>query len=253
MNIRVLVMGLPGSGKTELSRRLLSLVAGAVHLNADAVRQAHNDWDFSDEGRLRQALRMRAIGSAHNIAIADFVCPTPETRQAYEAHLTVFLNTIERGRFEDTNSLFVKPGNADFVIDSFAQVEAAAQAIADRINSMRPQGVMIGRFQPFHGGHRALFLEALKRSGFVSIMVRDLPRSPSNPLPFAEVKRRINEALGDEYAGRYQVVQVPNISGVYYGRDVGYEVERISLAAEIESISATEIRKAQDIRIEDAS
>ena len=107
-------MGLPGSGKTTLAQELMrQLAPDAVHLNADAIRQVNNDWDFSSEGRIRQAKRMRTLadGIVRPYAIADFVAPLKEMREIYAPDYIVWVDTIQQGRFEDTNSLFVQPDN----------------------------------------------------------------------------------------------------------------------------------------------
>lgn len=113
-----------------------------------------------------------------------------------------------------------------------------------RINSKAPTGLMIGRFQPWHKGHRTLFEKILAKEGQVCICIRDTQgTSEKDPLDANEVANRINVDLSSEFEGKYQIVILPNITGVYYGRDVGYKVEQIKLDDEIEAISATNIRK----------
>ena len=117
--MKILVMGLRGSGKTYLSERLQPLLE-AAWFNADKVRSMAGDWDFSEEGRLRQSLRMKSIAdfeSSHNrIVICDFVCPTAETRKNFDADITIWLDTINEGRFEDTNAIFEKPEQVDYLV-----------------------------------------------------------------------------------------------------------------------------------------
>ena len=113
-SLRVLIFGLPGSGKTTLAIKLAKKL-GAVHLNADKVRGQFEDWDFSDEGRLRQALRMSdlAKSSEAQYVIMDFVCPTRQLREIVSADVSIFMNTIAKGRFEDTNKLFELPADVE--------------------------------------------------------------------------------------------------------------------------------------------
>lgn len=111
-------------------------------------------------------------------------------------------------------------------------------------NNKAPTAFMLGRWQPWHGGHQALFEKALERAPQVLIAVRDTQGLDSkNPFDFEFVRARIHDALGEKYAGRYQIILVPNITNIVYGRDVGYMVERIELGEEIEKISATAVRK----------
>ena len=109
-------MGLPGAGKTTLANELAKLIK-AKRLNADEIRKAANDWDFSEEGRTRQSKRMAdaalKIKNEGNNVIADFICPTPEARKLFPADYVVWVDTIKQGRFEDTNQMFVKPEKYD--------------------------------------------------------------------------------------------------------------------------------------------
>jgi adenylylsulfate kinase len=113
--MKILIFGLPGSGKTTLANELVKSL-DAKSLNADEVRKEYNDWDFSSEGRTRQAKRMRQLAdeivSMGGIVVVDFVCPTRETRKIFDGDFVIYLNTIKESRFEDTNKMFEEP-NAD--------------------------------------------------------------------------------------------------------------------------------------------
>ena len=114
-------MGLPGSGKTTLATNLVPLLE-AKWLNADEVRKEADDWDFSKEGRTRQAKRMwnKALelkNQGFNV-VADFVCPTPAARELFPADYVIWMDTIEEGRFDDTNKMFVKPEKYNFKVST---------------------------------------------------------------------------------------------------------------------------------------
>lgn len=112
MTTRILIMGLPGAGKTTLALNLLNYLGPDVlWLNADEIRRKFNDWDFSEAGRIRQSRRMREIADVSNreYIIADFVCPLPEMRGIYDPDFLIWVDTISEGRFEDTNRAFVPP------------------------------------------------------------------------------------------------------------------------------------------------
>ncbi len=113
----ILIMGLPGAGKTTLAEELAPKL-NAKRLNADEVRKQANDWDFSEEGRKRQAKRMAdfalKLKNNGNYVVADFICPTPEARSLFPADFVIWVDTIKEGRFDDTNQMFVRPEKYDF-------------------------------------------------------------------------------------------------------------------------------------------
>ena len=114
-------MGLPGAGKTTLAEELAPLL-NAKRLNADEVRKAANDWDFSEEGRIRQAKRMAEaalkLKAEGNYVIADFIAPTPAARNLFPSDYMIWIDTIKEGRFEDTNQMFIKPEKYNFHVST---------------------------------------------------------------------------------------------------------------------------------------
>lgn len=248
---KILIMGLPGAGKTTLAGALAPLL-NAVVFNADAVRaNLSRDLGFSHEDRVEHARRMGwmcdRVVEAGGTVIADFICPTPETRAAFGEAFIIWVDRIEAGRFEDTNRMFVAPDRADLRVSPNGApqywAEQALMQLRPAFNPQTPTALFIGRYQPFHAGHQRLIEEGLRRIGQVCVAVRDTHAiDAKNPLPFFAVKQRIETALS-VHAGRFVVVALPNITNVFYGRDVGYSVERIVLDEAIEEISATELRR----------
>ena len=248
--MKILIMGLPGSGKTTLASKLVPLIK-AKWLNADEVRKKANDWDFSEEARKRQAKRMADLAEKHkkegHHVVADFVCPTPEARKLFNSDYIVWMDTIDKGRFDDTNKMFVKPEKYNFRV-STKNAELWALQVADQIveykwDNKKPTAQMLGRWQPFHNGHYALFEEIIKKTGQVCIQVRDVHGVGDNPFDFETVKYEITQRLEPNFKNRFKVILVPNISNICYGRGVGYKIEEIVLSEEIQKISATKIRK----------
>ena len=272
MPTRILIMGLPGSGKTHMAtalKRYLEEHSGVFHeekemahqsyatvewFNADDVRKKYNDWDFSQEGRIRQSHRMRELAdkSSADFVIVDFVAPLPEMRYNFKADWTVWMDTIDAGRYEDTNKMFIPPDVYDFRINE-KDSEKWAEFIGDHILNNRRRPIfdwrretvqMLGRWQPWHAGHRALFERAIAKTGQVCIMIRDCQGwNGSNPFAADQVKDFIRRDLDALYQGQYEIMLVPNIVNITYGRDVGYKIEQEIFDEVIHAISATKIRK----------
>lgn len=252
-------MGLPGAGKTTLARALIkALDAGGKRtswLNADAVRKYHDDWDFSVEGRLRQSLRMREMADklpTADYVICDFVAPLIEMRTNYEADWTIWVDTISEGRYADTNAMFEIPEIYDFRITE-QDADKWAKFIADHIlqdrrrphwNNKKETVQMLGRWQPWHDGHRALFERLVAKTGQVVIQVRDVQGwQDSNPFSFFDVVRFIKRDLEPLYQGQFMIQIVPNIVHIGWGRGVGYTAGEETFDDSITDISATNIRK----------
>jgi adenylylsulfate kinase len=248
---KILVMGLAGSGKTTLAK-VLAPRLNAVHFNADAVRENINrDLGFALPDRVEHARRMGwlcdRVVDAGTYAIADFICPTEKTRAAFGSAFVVWVDRIKRSRFADTDALFEMPSHYDVRVTAdgvpIFWAEKICQQLLPAFDPKAPTALFVGRYQPFHDGHRKLIEEGLKRVRQACIAVRDTQGTGrSNPLGFHDIKARIEAALW-MYRGRVIVMQVPNVTNIFYGRDVGYDVEQLSLDQATEQISATEIRR----------
>ncbi len=209
-------MGLPGAGKTYLAERLVPYLK-AAWINNDKVRKEANDWDFSPEGRERQAKRMKdlaqkALNEGKHV-VADFICPTPKTREDFNADIVIWVDTIKKGRFEDTNKMFVKPNKFDFRVTE-KNAEIWAIKIADKIqkytwDDKKPTAQILGRWQPWHAGHQKLFEKTIKKTGQVNIVVRDVQGVDDNPFDFQTVKSNIELALED-YKDRIKITLMPD-------------------------------------------
>ena len=248
------IIGLPGSGKTELSKALKERI-NAIHLNADEVRATVNsDLGFSPEDRIEQSRRMGEMArliAKQGVApvIADFVCPTDLTRAAFgKPDILVWVDRIESGRFEDTNKMWEDPDYCDIRIPAGMTIEEEADLIitACQLHDWTaPTTLMLGRYQPWHEGHHALYKEAGNRTDQVLLGVRNTYNtSEKDPLKFDQVKEYIAK---DEFMDGALVLRLPNITNIVYGRDVGYKIEQVDLGADIHAISATQKRKEMGI------
>jgi hypothetical protein len=264
--MKILVMGLPGSGKTYFAEKLKKYLEDNAPVdenlvdwfNADDIRRKFNDWDFSKEGRIRQSLRMLdfADNSTGNYVICDFVAPLLEMRDNFKADWTVWMDTITEGRYEDTNKAFVPPDVYDFRITE-QNAERWVPFVGDHILHLRRRPVfdwkketvqMLGRWQPWHQGHRALFERLLERTGQVVIQIRDVQGwQDSNPFAIDQVKSFIKHDLDPLYQGQYEIQVVPNIVHIGWGRGVGYTSGEETFDESITSISATNIRKEMNL------
>lgn len=248
---KILIMGLPGAGKTTLAKALMPRLH-AVHFNADAVREHINkDLGFARDDRVEHARRMGwlcdRVVEAGTFAIADFICPTEQTRAAFGDAFVVWIDRIKESRFPDTDAMFEPPSEWDVRVEPAGSPEYWADKISEKVspvfNPKAPTALFIGRYQPFHAGHQKLIEEGLRRVGQACIAVRDTHGiDDKNIFAFSAVKERIESALR-AYRGRILVVPLPNITNVFYGRDVGYVVERLTLDEGTEAISATSMRR----------
>jgi hypothetical protein len=274
MTQRILIMGLPGAGKTMLAGALKKYLeehgemsefrgdslpitgynAQVTWFNADDIRRKYNDWDFSNDGRIRQSLRMFqfSIEAGGDYVICDFVAPLVEMRNNFKADWTIWVDTIREGRYADTNAAFVEPEQYDFRVTE-QNAEKWAEFIGEHIIDRRRRPTfdwrqetvqMLGRWQPWHDGHRALFERLIARTGQVVIQIRDVQGwQGSNPFEVERVKSFIRRDLDPIYQGQYEIQVVPNIVHIGWGRGVGYTSGEETFDESITDISATKIRR----------
>jgi len=248
--MKILICGVDGAGKTTLAKFIAPLL-GAVHYDGDEVRAMTGNAGFDLASRIAQANTMRVlcdkVKAAGGVAIASFVCPTSETRSVFGADCTIWIDNSTRSQFKDTLDMF-EPFDPDILTDSRASAAATASEVMKQLKSFeavwdncKPTAVVIGRFQPFHDGHKALVTAALLRAPQVLIMVRQMPPGPDNPFTFLEVSSRIKAALA-EFGDWVHIVPVPNVSHVIYGREVGYKVEQVRFDDATEAVHARDLR-----------
>jgi len=267
-------MGLPGAGKTTLAaelKRYLELHGTAdlsnaemlpitgfkpnvTWFNADDIRRKFNDWDFSNDGRIRQSIRMFqfSIEAGGDYVICDFVAPLVEMRNNFKADWTIWVDTIREGRYADTNAAFVEPEVYDFRVTE-QNAEKWAEFIGQHILDRRRRPTfdwkaetvqMLGRWQPWHDGHRALFERLIAKTGQVVIQIRDVQGwQGSNPFEVEKVKAFIRRDLDPIYQGQYEIQVVPNIVHIGWGRGVGYTSGEETFDEAVTDISATKIRR----------
>jgi adenylylsulfate kinase len=136
-NKMVLIMGLPGSGKTTFAKKVVNAFKEREVIvnwfNADVIREEYDDWDFSEEGRHRAAKRMRDLvnNSDCEYNVVDMVAPTMKTRTLLKPDYLIWMNTIEEGRFEDTNQMFTppNPNELQVMIPEWGTIDQAKQVV----------------------------------------------------------------------------------------------------------------------------
>jgi len=132
--MRILICGLPGSGKTTLAEEL-HRITRFPHINADYIRSMCNDWDFSMEGRIRQAKRLKRLANGFARSITDFVAPTEEIRKIFGADIVIWMDTVKESKYKDTNKLFQPPTKYNYQIKT-KDAKRWAKLIENHINNV---------------------------------------------------------------------------------------------------------------------
>jgi len=255
--------GLPCSGKSTIARELARNIYAEV-LDGDEIRAISNNNDFTMEGRVRHMKSVAAMAyklSKYVSVVVALVSPLREVREELkkkypnmcEIYVKCDIETCKkrdvkgmyekaiRGEIENFTGVqdrYEEPLNADITIDTgkSSPEECVKQIL--KLHENKPKALLIGRWQPLHEGHKWLVNEAGKRAEGVVIGIRHTPISESNPYSVQERIEMIQEMFGDSV----DYLVLPDISGVYYGRGVGYEVAELKPPEEIAAISATKIR-----------
>lgn len=266
----VWLFGLPCSGKTTLAKRIAEDLGDFVHLDGDDIRKGlSSDLGFSQVSReenLRRVSHVAKILSDNGInVVCSFITPLENQRRVIErivgnklfwvyvdAPLPVCQKRDVKGLYEKAKkgeieeftgftSAFEPPTNVDVVVDtSERSVDECVMDIYEELNKKRARVFYIGRWQPFHTGHRYIIQDALNKGKSVLIGIRDMLPSKDNPFPARVVK----SVIDDWYKGEdVETIILPNISAVAYGRKVGYDVYEVEVPPEIAKISGTELRK----------
>lgn len=247
--MKILICGRTGAGKTTLARALAPLI-GAVHLDGDEMRATwpvEVGYDQANRDRNQRAIADMAdiVARSGTPVIISSVCGQQKHRDLYNADVTVYCADIGDQKWpEFAAGDFDVPANAYFVTKAQPPEYWAyrfAQIINPLFNVRKPTALLVGRWHPFHAGHKALAEEALRRHGQIVFGCRDT----NDEWPFYKVRDLINAAMR-EHDGRYEVVPLPNVTAVCYGRDVGYAIEEINLSDAIKNISGTDIRRKID-------
>ena len=252
---KILIMGLPGAGKTFLAKEIYKDLS-AVWINADAIRKTYKDWDFSRKGRIRQARRLNTLSNKYinkgKNVVVDFVCPNKDSFNNFKADFVVWVDTIKKGRYirkhlDDLNLIFKKPKKFNLRVTS-KDTKVWKIILLDILkknkwDNQKPTAQMLGRFQPWHDGHRKLFEYIVKQDLQVNIQVKDVYGiDKKNPFSFVKIKKMIQKDL-KLFKSRIKITKAPNITNIILGRKVGYKVNRILTPPSYRNISATKIRK----------
>ena len=247
-------MGLPGAGKTYLAKEVYREL-NAVWINGDNIRKKFKDWDFTKKGRIRQARRLNKLSNDYvrkgKNVVVDFICPNSDSFKNFKSDFVVWVDTIKKGRhirkhLDDINPIFRKPKKYDLRVTS-KDAKLWKLIIIDRLrkkkwNNKKPTAQMLGRYQPWHLGHRKLFEYIVKKDLQVNIQVKDSQGlDKKNPYSFKRIKKNIQKDL-ESFKSRIKITKVPNITNIFYGRKVGYKIKKILTPKKFRDISATKIR-----------